>query len=219
MRLYTVERGTLWVLETGHGLPPERQPRVEAAFAEAGVGDSEELLAAMNAPARQVVQARFQAGRRCFSLKVGSDIAAYGWVTQGIEYVGELERHFYFGDGEAYIWDCATLANWRGQGFYTALLSQIARQLQGEGVRRVWIGASRLNQPSLRGFASAGFGRVLDLTYRRFYRFTLMLLRPAGTPGQPLFHDARQILLNGHERRIGPVVVGFYDGASNDEQV
>jgi len=76
-------------------------------------------------------------------------------------------------------------------------------------VRRVWIGASRLNQPSVRGFTNAGFSRVLDLSYRRFYRFSLMRLLPSSSPAHPLFEDAREKLINRHERRLGPLAVGF----------
>lgn len=208
MGLHTVERGTLWVREHSSGPPNELQPRVDASFGELGQADLEELAAAMRLPT-EPVRSRIEAGRRCFCLCVDGAIAAYGWVTQGKETVGELERQFLFQQDEAYIWDCATLTEWRRQRFYTALLNQITRQLLGEGVRRVWIGASRLNQPSVRAFATAGFGRVLDLTYRRFYRFSLMRISPSGKPLHPLFGEAQDILINSHEARLGPLVVGF----------
>jgi len=209
MRLYSVEHGTLWVQQMGSSLPPKQQPRIDASFAEVGAADLEELAAAMNLPAAESIQARFQAQRRCFSLKVAGEIAAYGLVSRGVEYVGELERHFHFGDDEAYIWDCTTLAKWRGQRLYTALLSHIIHRLRADGLRRVWIGASRLNQPSVQGFQNAGFVHVLDLTYRRFYRLTMMRLRPSDSPGRSLFREARQVLLNEREWRIGPLAIGF----------
>src|SRR5262249_40519940 len=136
-------------------------------------------------------------------------IVTYGWVTQGVECVGELERQFHLHDDEAYIWDCGTVPAWRGQGCYSALLSCIIHRLQREGAVRIWIGASRQNQPSIRGFASAGFNPVVDLTYRRLYRLTLMWIHPAPSNRRPLVSAAYRILLNAHERRLGQLIVGY----------
>lgn len=204
-----VEDGTLWALETSDGLPPLCRARVETKFEEVQAGDIDSLAAAMNLSTPEPVRQRLHSGRRCFILKVGDEIATYGWVTHGVECVGELERQFYLHDDEAYIWDCSTIPAWRGQRCYSALLSQIIYRLHGESVARLWIGASRQNQPSVRAFANAGFNRVVDVVYRRFYRLTLMWIQSANSAPRPLVSAAYRILLNEHERRVGPLLIGF----------
>jgi len=215
MRLWTTEYGTLWALETGNGLPARCQARVEVAFEEVGDDDIDELAAAMELPSSEPVQrrlrgnGRLQSKRRCFCLRVAREIAAYGWVTCGVERVGELERQFNLCDDEAYIWDCVTLPAWRGQRLYSALLSHIIYQLHDEQIPRIWIGASRRNQPSIRGFANAGFQPVVDVTYRRFYRLTLLWIHQALPAQRPLVAAAYRILINEHEWRLGRLAVGF----------
>lgn len=208
MRPWTSEHGTLWVLETGNGLPPICPARVEVEFGEVGAAGIEELAAAMNLPSPELVQQRLQGNRRCFCLRAAGQIAAYGWVTFGVEHVGELERQFSLHDDEAYIWDCFTLPAWRGQRLYSALLSHIIYRLHQEGVPRLWIGASRQNQPSVRGFANAGFNPVIDLTYRRFFRLTLLWFREVPTALPRLVSAAYRILLNSHEVRIASLAIG-----------
>jgi ribosomal protein S18 acetylase RimI-like enzyme len=208
MRQWTVEYGTLWAWEPAGGLPVARPARVPAEFVELGVEDSIELAAAMALPAPDPVQERLASGRRCFGLRIAGQLASYGWATRGREHVGELERVFRLHDDEVYIWDCATMPAWRGHGCYSALLNQIIYRLQQERVGRIWIGASRLNQPSVRGMANAGFGHVVDCTYRRVSRLTTMRLhgRSARTP---LAAAAYRILIAEHERRIGALAFGI----------
>jgi GNAT superfamily N-acetyltransferase len=172
-----------------------------------GAGDIDDLAVAMNLPSPETIRQRLQGSRRCFILKVGAQIATYGWVTRGAECVGELERQFHLHDDEAYIWDCGTVPAWRGQRCYSALLSQIIYRLHHEGIPRLWIGASRQNQPSIRAFANAGFKAVLDVTYHRFYRLTLMWIHQA--PRQPLVSAGYRILLNEHERQFGQLFIGY----------
>ena len=215
MSLWTTEYGTLWAWETGNGLPPLCAARTEAVFAEVDDEDIDDLAVAMNLPGPQLIQQRLrERRRRCFCLKVEGQnadpaIATYGWVTQGVECVGELEREFHIRDNEAYIWDCGTILAWRGQGFYSALLSHLIYQLHDEGVARIWIGASRLNQPSIRGFVNAGFQPVVDCTYHRFYRFSLLWVQQGRSSQNALVPAAYRILLNEHERRWGQLIVGF----------
>jgi GNAT superfamily N-acetyltransferase len=209
MQLWVVERGTLWALETRDGLPPICLARVEVTFTEAGVADINNLVVAMNLPDATVIQQRLQNNRRCFTLKIAGQVAAYGWVTHGIENVGELERQFNLYNDEAYIWDCGTVPAWRGQRLYSALLSHMIYHLHGEGVSRIWIGASRLNQPSVQGFVNAGFQPVVDVIYRRFYRLTLFWIYQAISAGHPLVPHAYRILLNPRERRFGRLAIGY----------
>jgi ribosomal protein S18 acetylase RimI-like enzyme len=209
MPLWAVEYGTLWAWETGNGLPPFCPARLEVEFQEIGIADLADLAAAMNLPTPAPIQQRLQGNRRCFSLKAAGQIITYGWVTFGVERVGELERQFHLHDDEAYIWDCGTVPAWRGQRGYSALLSQIIYRLHAEGIPRIWIGASRQNQPSIQGFANAGFQPVIDLAYRRFFRLTLLWFRVAPNAVPALVSAAYRILLNEHERRLGQLAIGY----------
>ena len=209
MQPWVIEYGTLWALETDGDLPPMCSARVEVGFEEVGAGEIDDLAVAMNLPSSEAIRQRLQGNRRCFILKVDDRIATYGWVTYGVEVVGELERKFYLHDDEAYIWDCGTVPAWRGQRCFSALLSHIIYRLHHEVVPRIWIGASRQNQPSIRALANAGFKSVVDVTYRRFYRLTLMWIHQALSTRRPLVSAAYRILLDDHERRFGQLVIGY----------
>jgi GNAT superfamily N-acetyltransferase len=209
MQPWIVENGTLWAAELGANLPPIYSARAAVEFIELGCHDADDLAIAMNLPSPEPILQRLQSGRRCFSLQAAGQIAAYGWVTHGAECVGELEREFHLLDGEAYVWDCGTVPSWRRQGCYSALLSHLIYQLHSEGILRIWIGASRRNQPSVQGFARAGFRPVVDITYCRCYRLTLMWIYQARTAQNPLVAAAYRILLNDHERRFGQLAVGY----------
>jgi ribosomal protein S18 acetylase RimI-like enzyme len=206
---WTLEHGTLWAFDTAAGLPPPCAARVPAEFGPLQRDELGELANAMNLPDPGPIQRRLQGNRRCFRLCIGGQIAAYGWVTRGAECVGELERTFHLHDDEAYIWDCATLPAWRGQRCYSALLSQLIRELTQDGARRIWIGASLHNRASWAGFANAGFSRVIDLTYCRAYRASLIWFHRATAAHEPLVAAAYRILLSAHERRFGRLVLGF----------
>lgn len=209
MQSWVIEYGTLWALETGGDLPSLCPARVEVGFAEVGASEFDDLAVAMNLSSPEAIRLRLQGRRRCFILKVGDQITTYGWVTCGVEVVGELERKFHLHDDEAYIWDCGTVPAWRGQRCYSALLSHIVYRLHQEGIPRIWIGASRHNQPSVQGIANAGFQRVIDLTYRRFYYLTVLWFQEALTAPPPLILAAYRILLNSHERRFGQLAIGY----------
>ncbi|MBK9713568.1 MAG: GNAT family N-acetyltransferase [Kouleothrix sp.] len=209
MRPWTLERGALWAIDVGDPLPPPCQARVQAEFAEVCGDDLEELAGAMSLPTPEPIRQRLRGGRRCFSLRIAGEIAAYGWITRGPELVGELEREFHLHDDEAYIWDCGTVPAWRGRRCYSALLSQLVRQLRSEGAPRIWIGASRLNRASICGIINAGFDPVIDLTYCRLARLTLMRISQAPTARRPLVAAAYRILLSAHERRLGQLALGY----------
>ncbi len=209
MQQWVVERGTLWALETQGGLPPLCSARIDVRFKELEPGEIDDLTVVMKLPSPELIQQRLERNRRCFLLRSDGRIVTYGWVTHGLEYVGELERTFQLGNDEAYIWDCGTIPAQRGQRCYSALLSQIIYRLQGEGTSRIWIGASRHNKPSIRGFANSGFQPVIDLTYRRFYNLTVLRFREAPTAVSHLVTAAYRILLNDHERCFGQLALGY----------
>lgn len=197
-RPWAFERGTLWALDLDTPAPAASPSPIPApagaTFRELTPADAVPLARAMGADNPQIVRERLAAGRRCFAASVAGAIAAYGWVSQGTEQIGELERTMHMRPGEAYIWDCATRPSWRGRGLYTALLRHIVATLHGEGLRRLWIGASLGNIPSIRGFRSAGFAPVLRLVYLRLLglRYNRLAGDPSASPA--LVADARAVL-------------------------
>lgn len=209
MQPWAAEYGTLWAWETQAGLPPVCPAEVEVTFEEVGIAHVADLALAMNLSTPEPIQQRLRRNRRCFSLKKDGQIVSYGWVTHGAECVGELERQFQLHDDEAYIWDCGTVPVWRGQHCYSALLSQLIYRLHHEGVPRIWIGASRQNQPSVQGIANAGFQRVIDLIYRRFTFLTIIWFQEEIKAPSSLVSAAYRILLNDHERRFGSLAIGY----------
>jgi ribosomal protein S18 acetylase RimI-like enzyme len=181
----------------------------QAEFGEIADPDVDDLARAMGLPSPELVRQRLQSGRRCFTLRIAGQIVTYGWVTRGPEQVGELERQFHLHADESYIWHCGTVPSWRRQRCYSALLSQIVHQLHAEGTARIWIGASRRNHASVRGLANAGFQPVIDLTYRRAVRLTIMWIRQHPVAREALVMAAFRIVQNPHERRLGPLVFGY----------
>ncbi|MGO8949586.1 MAG: GNAT family N-acetyltransferase [Ktedonobacterales bacterium] len=168
---WAYERGALWVMEFDVPATSPVEAQVAATYSEVGAEAAGALVRAMGIADVAVVLDRLAVGSRCFVARVADGIAAYGWVSEVVESIGELERLFHMHKGEAYIWDCATLPEFRRQGLYTSLLHIIATTLQREGTRRLWIGASRGNRPSLRGIASAGFQPVIKMNYVRVFGF------------------------------------------------
>lgn len=212
MSHWAFERGTFWVHDVGGDPPPICTARVLADLHELAGAGIDELAAALGEPPAPLHE-RLRGRRRCFALHVGGQLAAYGWATLGPERAGELERSFNLAGDEAYVWDCGTLAAWRGQRCYSALLSQLLHRLRGEGVARIWIGASRQNQPSIQGIVNAGFQHTVDITYRRYLGLTTMWFDRPPTPACPLVGAAYRVLMAPHERRLGRLALGWRFGA------
>jgi len=161
------QRGVLWALDLWRGAPARAEARISVRFAESSREDLSPLAQAMGLPESSEARRRLDTGRRCFVGWVDNSIVTYGWLTIGDEDVGELERTYRMRPGEAYIWDCATRPEWRGQGLYGALLGCINATLAREGVRRAWIGTNLENEASLKAFARSGFTPIVEVAYAR----------------------------------------------------
>lgn len=191
--------GTIWSISLV-STPPALTPLVPAVFCRLESQSAPELADAMGANAVSVVQKRFESGRRCYAMRVNGTIAAYGWVSFGDEFVGELNLRLRLLPDEAYIWDCATLPAFRRNHLYSVLLSHIVQELKKEGLARVWIGADLDNVPSQLGIARAGFTYVADLVIERV--LTLRQVWVQGRPNVPesLVAEARRVFLNDREQ-------------------
>jgi len=207
-RIWAFEYGTLWANDPGAAPHAPVVPRRAVAYREAHPDDVLPLAEAMGERDHTLVEQRFAGARRCFAAWDGSRIAAYGWASQGHEYVGEMERTFRLQTGEAYIWDCATLPEYRGQRLYSALLDYMVAELRRAGVGRVWIGASLDNRPSIKGFVNAGFQPAITLVYARLLGLRCGWVRGCnGAPGW-LVAAATLIVVADGERALGPLIVG-----------
>ena len=200
------ERGALWEARLDGPASARVSPRLPADFHEVRPEDGALVAPSMGVdPA--ILQRRFEGSRRCFAAAVDGRVAAYGWVSYGGEWVGELERRFRLKAGEVYIWDCVTLPEYRGQGMYSALLSFILDTLRAEGQQRAWIGASLDNRVSQSGMANAGFRPVVWAIYGRI--FGLHAFWVAGYHGvsRQTIADARWLMSSEHERVCGPLLI------------
>ncbi|MFL5732833.1 MAG: GNAT family N-acetyltransferase [Chloroflexia bacterium] len=207
---WTYERGGLWTLDLTQPLPPPVAPRREAVFSEARAVDAPQLALVMGWPVPGPLQRRLASGRRCFVAYVQSSLAAYGWVSYGQERVGELERRFHMLEGEAYIWECVTLPEYRGQRLFSALLSHMQAALRAEGrVPRIWIGSGLANRPSVQGIVNAGFQPVLWLVYLRLFGVHAIWVVPFSGASPPVVQEGRKLVLTGRERAFGPLVIGL----------
>ncbi|MGE5265253.1 MAG: GNAT family N-acetyltransferase [Acidobacteriota bacterium] len=207
MRRWIFERGILFAADLAN--KPPVLPPVPATFGEIGAESMEALSAAMGAPDSLVIRERLTGGRRCFAAWVEDRVAAYGWVSQTDECIGEQEREIRLAPREAYVWDCATLKEYRGMGLYSGLLRHINSILRSEGIRCVWIGSSQSNRPSLKGFVNAGFQPVLTLTYFRFFSLRCLWAFGQRSASGALVDAARHALLTDQERARGPFIFGW----------
>jgi ribosomal protein S18 acetylase RimI-like enzyme len=161
---------------------------------------SAELAAASGVEDEAEVCRRLESGRRCYGAWVEGRLAAYGWVSFNQEWVGELRLELQLQPGEAYIWDCATLPEFRQRGLYSALLVYIVGELREENISRFWIGADLENLPSQKGIARAGFRPVAHLVIER--QLGMRMVWAQGVDGAPeeLVAEARRVFLRDRDR-------------------
>ena len=115
------------------------------------------------------VARRLSARREAFVGEVetpaGNLIVTYGWVALSAEPMGNTGYSFNPPPGEAYLYDFATVPEYRGQGFYPALLRFILGELARRGIRRAWIGTAPGNHASAHSIQRAGFNKIADVNY------------------------------------------------------
>jgi GNAT superfamily N-acetyltransferase len=149
---------------------------------------------------------RLTRGSRCFGAWRGSALAGYGWVSTDPEWIGELSLEMKPAQGEAYLWNCATVAEYRRLGVFGQLLRSMKAHLETEGFTRIWIGS--MQGPGETAVPAAGFVPVLrfDSTARWGARWLRIL--PAYRADPTLVAAARQSLGS----RGVPLGSGFYLG-------
>ena len=192
--------GTLWLLELSEPLLNGPIPRVEAHFHRVGSEAAPSLAQAMGLDSPEEVFRRFDAGKHCYTGNVDGVLATYGWVTFDEELIGELRLHIRLLPGEAYIWDCATLPEYRGLRFYPSLLWYIIGELRAQGLRRIWIGADADNLPSQVGMKLCGFHPIADFVLDYALALHSFWIRKHSGAPEQLVEDARHALLGGRHK-------------------
>lgn len=126
--------------------------------------DGDCLLALVAGLPIEEVARRRREGHRPYLISVDGEPAGYGWVANRTCEIGELGLCFYLPTGNRYLWDFATLPDFRGRGIYPALLSEIVRR-ECPPATRLWIIHAPENLPSGVGIARAGFESVAELSF------------------------------------------------------
>ena len=207
---WAFERGSFWALDLPVGVQPPAPiyPGLPAVLAEVGRELAEQLAEAMGWIDKKPVLQRL-ARRRCFTARVEGAIAAYCWISTAHECIGEMERELQLPAGEAYIWDCATRPEFRGRHVYGSLLSHIIGELRCEGVRRIWIGASLDNRPSLRAFRHAGFQPMVHAWYMRLFNLTCLMLAKSPAAPENSVATLQEMLAFRQEHAWGPFLFNY----------
>jgi GNAT superfamily N-acetyltransferase len=86
-----------------------------------------------------LVPIRLARGSRCFGAWAGHELVGYGWLSAKSEWIGELELEIGLPSGEAYIWNCVTLAPHRRKGVFRSVVTTLVSQARQEGMARLWI--------------------------------------------------------------------------------
>jgi hypothetical protein len=150
---------TLWAADLRRA-GPSPAPSGGIRLEELDAASAEDLAAAMGEEG-DLVPLRLARGCRCFVLRRDGEVASYGWLSSGPEWIGELSLEIGPGVGEAYVWNCVTLSGQRLRGFFRALLLFVVARGRQDGCHRVWIGS--LEDGPASAIAGAGFAPVLTV--------------------------------------------------------
>jgi RimJ/RimL family protein N-acetyltransferase len=109
----------------------------------------------------------FNSKGRLFAVKERGDMVSFGWARPSRSFhVGELGGVVELHAVALWIWACYTPPQYRGQGYYPALLGGI-RRLTNEPQTVIYCLSSNL--ASRRGIEKAGFDESFSLLTRRLY--------------------------------------------------
>ncbi len=165
------EQLIFWVRDLTGPLPgPGEVPGME--FRPGTAEDAPALAIAMGPADGHLAAARMLTNRQVFVGLEGGRAVTYCWLSFQAEAIGEIEGVIRPAPDEAYIWDCQTIPERRGQGLYPVLLASIAHHLRDRGKRRIWSATTLANRSSQRGFEKAGFQRAGRLDCRRWLLFS-----------------------------------------------
>ena len=122
------------------------------------------LLASLAALDEHDIQTRLDEGHRPYVAWLGEMPVGYGWVATRTASIGELGLTFSLPPESFYLWDFATLPQWRGRAVYPHLLQGILHREMRER-DHFWILHAPENHASEAGIRKAGFQPVDDLFF------------------------------------------------------
>jgi GNAT superfamily N-acetyltransferase len=126
--------------------------------------DNISLLVHIIGVTQEEIQSRLNTRHRAYVAWLDDKPAAYGWVASHRGAVVEIGLRFELPEHDRYLWDFATLTQWRGRGIYPRLLQAIIRQ-ESDTANRFWIMYAPHNDASASGIRKAGFSMVADFTF------------------------------------------------------
>lgn len=86
----------------------------------------------------------------------------YGWSAHRRGHIGALDLTLVMPERNRYLWDFATLPEWRGRGLYPLLLRYLV-STEAQEAQRFWIGHDAENVASGRGILRAGFQPAAEM--------------------------------------------------------
>lgn len=155
-------------------------------FVEIGVDRVGDIARAMGADGDRAA-GRFARGCRCFAIESSGEIIAFGWLSMGREWIGELSAWITPAEGEGYVWNCFTLEPHRRFGNYRRLLRGFVSL---PGLRRLWIGS--IEDPAEKADADTGFVPVLNVEVRMLAGLRRLTIHPDPRADPGLVDDARR---------------------------
>jgi GNAT superfamily N-acetyltransferase len=114
----------------------------------------------------------------------------YGWLSTKSEWIGEVQLEIGLPAGEAYIWNCVTLARHRRKGVFRAVVTAIVGQARKEGLARLWIAS--LVGVGGKTIQQVGFQPVLQFDSSKRLGLQWLRVRPAQGVDPQLLTSARE---------------------------
>jgi len=114
------------------------------------------LLATMGETTVEEVIKRLANNHSAFVTYFHDQPAAFGWMARSKANIGELNHELILPEGNRYLWNFRTLADFRGLGIYPALLQYIINY-ESKSANQFWIIHAPENKSSLSGIVKAGF--------------------------------------------------------------
>jgi GNAT superfamily N-acetyltransferase len=156
------------------------------------------MLAAIMGPERDLAAERMARGVRCYGAWIEQKLVAYGWLSVGPEWIGEIQLEISPRPGEGYVWNCVTLPEFRRRGIFRALLLGISEHARSLGLRRLWLGSVAI--PAEKALGPAGFKPALQSRLLSRGGWHVAFVRAA--QDQSLAEDAKAVLRSGPGVRV-----------------
>lgn len=178
--------GTLFVFDLAQPIPPLELPS-EIICRKLKTTEGHYVQQAMDKAGNyQTSEAdyRLEKGRAGYVVELAGEVACYGWVSPFSEQLGDTGCAFTPPAGDVWLYDFATVPEFRGRGYYPLLLRYILAELKSSR-RYAWIGTAPGNDTSSRSIAKAGFTKAAHTRYLPATDETFPQFEVTELPGLP----------------------------------